>query len=524
MNHTPGKVAIISKRLGNRCADVEAVLGLRATLRRNGVSGLQAVVTTSGDPLEAAARAFADARKVAIATYSISPIRLLELDRIRRPLGYRVDGMIPSPIDRTGDDASLATLARLVADAPPGEMILASNFDPAAADLVWLDPYDRSRITLQRAVAIASDLLRHRSRTARRSFAVGVTRWKRPVLRAFLDGPNGAPVFARGATEAAEGAKARSGRVVAWASRPTAAVERATRAAGAPFGRLEDGFLRSVGLGAAFVAPLSLVLDESGIYYDPSGPSDLESLLNGLQFEPDILARAAALRTRLAASELTKYNEPGAGRLVVPEGRFGVLVPGQVEDDASILKGAGAVRTNRDLLSATRARRPEAFIVYKPHPDVVAGYRPGAVAAHDLARLADAVVVGGSVVSLYRQCAAVETMTSLAGFEAMLRGLSVTTHGQPFYAGWGLTEDLAPNPRRTRVRTLDELVAAALILYPLYVDPVTRLPCGPETALDRLEAGRIKADGVSGRIAARLRHVYALARHRLLGPIARRLP
>ena len=37
-----------------------------------------------------------------------------------------------------------------------------------------------------------------------------------------------------------------------------------------------------------------------------------------------------------------------------------------------------------------------------------------------------------------------ETMTSLAGFEALLRGKPVTTHGQPFYAGWGLTEDICP--------------------------------------------------------------------------------
>jgi capsular polysaccharide export protein len=34
---------------------------------------------------------------------------------------------------------------------------------------------------------------------------------------------------------------------------------------------------------------------------------------------------------------------------------------------------------------------------------------------------------------------------------------------------------------------VDELAAAALILYPRYVDPVTLLPCPPEVMLDRLE-------------------------------------
>ncbi|WP_020180549.1 beta-3-deoxy-D-manno-oct-2-ulosonic acid transferase [Methylopila sp. M107] len=402
--------------------------------------------------------------------------------------------------------------------------MLPAGFDPEDPAIVWLDPYRRKVVTAWRGIEIAGDVLRHRARTARRAFAVGVTGWKRPIVTAFLDGPNGPPHFTRDPEEAARAAKAASGRVVAWASRRIEGAEAAAQAQGAPFGRLEDGFVRSVGLGSAFVAPLSLVLDESGVYYDPSRPSDLETILNAAEIPPDLIARAAALRGRLVAESLTKYNVGSPSAPVVPQGAFGVLVPGQVEDDASILKGAGAVRTNRDLLAAVRARRPDAFIVYKPHPDVVAGYRVGAVDDAALKTLADAVVVGGSIAPLYAECRAVETMTSLSGFEALLRGLEVTTHGQPFYAGWGLTEDLAPHSRRGRARTLDELVAAALILYPLYCDPETRLPCGPESALDRLVEQRALAAAPTGRLAARLRHAYALTRHRLLGPIARRLP
>src|SRR4051812_4800189 len=43
--------------------------------------------------------------------------------------------------------------------------------------------------------------------------------------------------------------------------------------------RVEDGFLRSVGLGADLVSPLSWVFDDQGIYFDPRQPSALESLL-----------------------------------------------------------------------------------------------------------------------------------------------------------------------------------------------------------------------------------------------------
>jgi len=62
--------------------------------------------------------------------------------------------------------------------------------------------------------------------------------------------------------------------------------------------------------------------------------------------------------------------------------------------------------------------------------------------------------------------------------------------GQPFYAGWGLTEDREPVARRSRRLSLDELVAGVLILYPTYVSRSTRRFATPERALDELLAWR----------------------------------
>jgi capsular polysaccharide export protein len=97
---------------------------------------------------------------------------------------------------------------------------------------------------------------------------------------------------------------------------------------------------------------------------------------------------------------------------------------------------------------------------------------------------------------------AVHTLTSLTGFEALLRGLPVTCWGAPFYAGWGLTEDRLPVPRRTRRLALDELVAVALILYPRCVDPLTELPCPPEVVLDRLTQPELFPPGRRSRVRA----------------------
>jgi capsular polysaccharide export protein len=245
--------------------------------------------------------------------------------------------------------------------------------------------------------------------------------------------------------------------------------------------RIEDGILRSRGLGAALTPPLSLVRDDLGIYYDPTCPSRLEALIAS-PLPPGGAARPQRLIDQLRASGATKYNLAGA-RPDLPEGHR-ILVPGQVEDDASIRLGAGEIRTNAQLLAKVRAENPDAVILYKPHPDVEAGLRPGAVTD---TRAADMVLSQTDTGWLLTQVDEVWTITSTLGFEALLRGLPVTCLGAPFYAGWGLTRDLGPVPARRKARPdLTALVHAVLIAYPRYLDPVTRLPCGPELALERL--------------------------------------
>lgn len=252
--------------------------------------------------------------------------------------------------------------------------------------------------------------------------------------------------------------------------------------------RIEDGFIRSVGLGADFLPPLSIVIDDIGLYYDSTRPSRLEVILSDTAFSPDLLARAESLRLRIVHDKVTKYNlssgmmpqRPDIGSTRI------VLVPGQVADDRSVLLGGGGAEAGLALLRQVRTRMPDAHIIYKPHPDVEAGHRPGIVADQDALAYANQIIRGGDMDALLSIVDEVHTLTSLTGFEALLRGKPVTTYGQPFYAGWGLTTDTNPPLRRTRRLTLDELVAGTLILYPVYIDPVSLLLCGPEIVLDRL--------------------------------------
>ena len=312
-------------------------------------------------------------------------------------------------------------------------------------------------------------------------YAVGFSRWKRATVCAALGDIR--VVFVEHVSEVPP-----NGTCLAWGR-----TDIAGRAASKVL-RIEDGFLRSIGLGADLIRPVSLVIDRRGIYYDASTPSDLEKLLSSAQFTPALLQRARALRERLVATGLTKYNvgtstfaRPGsAGRVL--------LVPGQVESDASLEFGAPGVRTNLALLQAVRTANPDAFLIYKPHPDVQAGLRAAGAAEHRAREWCDLQLADVPMGDLLAQVDEVHVMTSLAGFEALLRGRLVRCYGQPFYAGWGLTSDMHSIARRTRRLTLDELVAGSLILYPTYVSRASGRIISVEEALDELLDWRERGD------------------------------
>ncbi|MEM8791403.1 MAG: hypothetical protein AAGE80_07285 [Pseudomonadota bacterium] len=324
----------------------------------------------------------------------------------------------------------------------------------------------------------------------------GFSRWKCRAITPFLTGPHGPPRHLK------TGDPLPAGTIeIGWGTRP-----------GATGWTAEDGFLRSVGLGVRNALPASLVIARGPLHYDATGPNALDRLLADRPVPLHLIARARALRKSLLAGALTKYNQSSTAPPPRPvSGRPAILVPGQVEGDASLLRGSPAIRTNRALLEAARARFPGAFLLYKPHPDVETGLRPGRIPESDLAVLADRVTRDPSPLPAIAWCDRVATMTSQLGFEALIRAKPVTTFGRPFYAGWGLTDDLDP-PDRSQRLTLDELVAASLIVYPRYIDPISRLPAPVEIAIDGLETLRTR----QGRPLSRLVRLAGHARSEIL--------
>ncbi|MDG4647435.1 capsular polysaccharide biosynthesis protein [Roseibacterium sp. SDUM158017] len=353
---------------------------------------------------------------------------------------------------------------------------------------VWYDPCRDRLCTVEDALGMLEAAARAWREDRDGYAAVGMRAWKRPHHGAFFGGAGGRITHFEDVAKAAEAERP----VQVWAGRESEELRRACARAERPLLRVEDGFLRSRGLGASLVPPLSLVQDDLGIYYDPTRESRLERLIAEAAERPQArLLRAERLIAALRRGRITKYNLPADGPLPeAPEGRPLILVPGQVEDDASILTGAGEVATNLELLRTARRLHPQGYLVYKPHPDVEAGLRKGAVPIEALVGIADHVANGTDPAALLERADRVVTMTSGLGFEALVRGVPVTTLGAPFYAGWGLSTDLGPVPARRRARpSLAALVHATLIAYPRYHDPATGLPCPVEVAVERLQTG-----------------------------------
>lgn len=264
-----------------------------------------------------------------------------------------------------------------------------------------------------------------------------------------------------------------------------------------PFWTLEDGLLRSVGLGKSGEPPISVIADDLGIHFDARTPSRIERIA----LEADLAAhapRAARLREAVLGHRLSKYNHlpdrPVA--LPPPSGRRLLLID-QVRGDYSIVGACAGASSFAAMLDAALAV-PGAEVVIRGHPDVLAGYARGYLsemaAGRGLSVLADAVAPHAVLDAVDE----VWTVSSQMGFDALMRALPVRCFGVPFYAGYGLTRDTPATAaaraalvrRAGRRLALDELVAAALLLYPVYVEPGTDRRITPEEAVGRLARAR----------------------------------
>lgn len=281
---------------------------------------------------------------------------------------------------------------------------------------------------------------------------------------------------------------------------------------------MEDGFIRSVGLGTDLKRPSSVVIDKRGIYYDARTESDLEVMINTTRLNQREREQGQHIIDSFVANGATKYNvgtplDEGLCEWFAHQrerDRQVILVPGQVEGDASIEFGGVGIKTNLELLRAVREDFPLASIIYKPHPDIIARNRSNHLGFDEEGVLADKIVLDADISQLYLQVDRVCVLTSQSGFEALIRNVPVSCYGLPFYAGWGLTEDRYPIARREARPTLQELVYHCVVKYPLYVDWQSWRPSSASEVLRHLDGVRKVNASNSGAIRRAFRKIQYL--------------
>ena len=312
--------------------------------------------------------------------------------------------------------------------------------------------------------------------------------WRMMQIEPFFYAPNNQKIICKTLKEALQKGLDSNSNIFIYGIIEFPEVEQYAKKYNMPIYRIEDAFIRSVALGSGFAKPYSLTIDSRGIYFDPRRPSDLEYILENYEFSDELLERAKRVREAVVESKFSKYNHLAHQEIKIDRDKYDkvILVTGQVEDDMSIKFGAFGLN-NSDLLQMVRKNNPNAYIIYKPHPDVLSGNRVGHIPKEITDVCANEIQTDISIDSCIAVSDEIHTLTSGAGFDALLRKKAVFTYGMPFYAGWGLTTDYRECERRTRKLSLDELVASTLILFPRYISPKTGEFCEVEQTLEELK-------------------------------------
>lgn len=382
----------------------------------------------------------------------------------------------------------------------------------------YIDAYTGQNTTLKRVLPQINTLKNARlNECKKQKFLFGFSVWKRKFMRPFLgENLNYISVFSKNPLKSALKAGLDTNSLVyIWGKKEYLELQKWCDENSVNIIRVEDGFIRSVGLGSDLTRPYSLVFDDVGIYFDTTSPSRLENILNYHKFSSSELEAAKKLKDILIDSKISKYNDDKDGIISSKNGKKIALVIGQVEDDASVRIGADGMK-NIELLEQARLNSPNSHIIYKPHPDVVSGNRIGLVDIDQALKYCDEVLEGVSMPTLLDLADEIHTMTSTSGLEAILRGKRVICYGRPFWAGWGLSDDKKPQPRRYRSLSSDELVAGAYLLYPKYVHPINLKPCNASDLILALQEQRAKLQKPVNALLHKIKSLYARVGQKIL--------
>ena len=182
----------------------------------------------------------------------------------------------------------------------------------------YINPVTKERTAIEDVIERLALLKTINDKNRGNHVVYGVKNWKKPILQAFLHSTDGKIVFTRNKAKVISLAQSLQADVIQWAAKADRTLEKQCKANGIKTCLVEDGFLRSVGLGSNHVKPFSLIFDDKGMYFDPTRDSLLEDILNTIHANPQIESlrrKASDIIDFMCRKSLTKYNLHGKNEL-----------------------------------------------------------------------------------------------------------------------------------------------------------------------------------------------------------------
>lgn len=244
----------------------------------------------------------------------------------------------------------------------------------------------------------------------------------------------------------------------------------------APAWFVEDSYIRSV-VGSLvnekkeYSLSCSLTFDDLAPHYDGNYPTRIEQIIQAQK--PMEAAETADIRRTIdfiIDTRLTKYNDqPIMDDICIGAREKKVLIILQSYGDASVEITGGDTAVFEKMLSDAVKENPDADILIKTHPDTIIKSNRSYI--DDRSDKLHFLNFRINPISLLRYVDKVYVYSSQMGFEALLLGKEVKIYGNPWYAGWGLTDDVRPIARRIdHSKTIEQLFKAFYLDYSHYFD------------------------------------------------------
>jgi len=228
---------------------------------------------------------------------------------------------------------------------------------------------------------------------------------------------------------------------------------------------LEDGFIRSGPDDESSAPPLSIVMDSQAPYFDTTRPNDLTDLIASFDFNQDGYDETLAqeMLDYYVSKRVSKYNHQpyvNVAPIYGIKNRKRILILGQVPHDDSLKYGGGIGITLLDVVSKAIEENPTAQIIVKPHPMTL-----NDLSITNTLNELNCLILTQPIhlVDALETVDHVYTITSLGGFEALLRDKEVTVLGRPFY------KDLCAGDIKSNIPSLSQLFYICYYAYDLTV-------------------------------------------------------